>query len=177
MWNIKYILTSILAVIFSFVVHEFSHWICGEFLGYEMKMTLNTVYPALKAYDTQADYMLISAVGPIITLIQTVVFFLLINNSKNLYLFPFLFTSFYLQLLSGVMNFSKPNDLGRISSYFDLGLFTIPILVIILHTFLLYRAINLNQIRKKMIWITVFYVILFSSIWILGNQFFKIILI
>ncbi|HET8858803.1 hypothetical protein [Marivirga sp.] len=177
MWNIKYILISILAVVFSFVVHEFSHWLYGEFLGYDMIMTLNTVYPASGKYNAQSDYMLISAVGPIITLIQTVVFFFLLTRSKNLYFFPFLFNSFYLQLMSGVMNFSRPNDLGRISSYLELGLFTIPILAMLLHSILFFRAIKLNEIKKKSVWITVFYAILFSSIWILTNQFFKVILI
>ncbi|MGJ3236190.1 hypothetical protein [Marivirga sp.] len=177
MWNFKFLLVSILAVVSSFLVHEFGHWLIGEVLGYDMKMTLNTVYPVLSKYDSEADYMLISAIGPIITLLQTIFFFFVLKRSKNLYYFPFLFSSFYLQLLSGVMNFSKPNDLGRISFYFELGLFTIPIIVVFIHIILLLRAIKLNKIRKKSVWITVFYTILFSSIWILGNKFFKIILI
>lgn len=177
MWNIKFLLISVLAVISSFFVHEFGHWLFGELLGYDMKMTLNTVYPVLRKYDSEADYMLISAVGPIITLLQTIIFFLILNKNRNLYLFPFIFSSFYLALLSGIMNLSKPNDLGRISLYFELGLLTLPIVIVILHTFLLLKVITLNQIKKKMIWITVFYVMLFSSIWILTNQFFKIILI
>jgi len=177
MWNLKYILISLSAVVVSFFIHELSHWICGELMGYEMKMTLNTVYPAARKYNSEIDYMIISVVGPMVTLIQTIVFCLIIRKSKNLLFFPFLFTAFYLALLSGIMNFSKPNDLGRISSYFELGLFAIPTVVVAIHAFLLLKTIKEAHIKRTVIWATVLQVMIFSSIWILTNQFFKVVLI
>ena len=62
--SLKYIAYSLIAVILTFLMHEFTHWVMGELLGYEMIMTLNIAYPAKLSYDKDWHYTLISAVGP-----------------------------------------------------------------------------------------------------------------
>lgn len=177
MWTFKFILYSLLAVVITFVVHEFTHWMMGEFLGYEMRMTLNTAYPSARKYDKDWHYAVISAVGPLITLIQASIFYQLIKQYANKYFYPFLFTCFYLELLSGVMNFRHQNDLGRIGVYLNIGLFTLPILFTLIHFLLIYKTSKRENYKMKFILITLFLIILFSSIWILTNQKFKVILI
>ncbi len=177
MWTYKFILYSLLAVVFTFVVHEFAHWIMGEFLGYEMRMTLNTVYPIAGEYNKDWHYAAISSVGPLITLFQAIFFYLLIKQYSNKHLYPFLFTCFYLELLSGIMNFRNPNDLGRIGLYLNIGLFTLPILFTTTHFLLLYKTSKRDNYERKFILTTLLLIILLSSIWILTNQKFKVILI
>src|SRR5262245_35765043 len=109
---VRYALVVLIAVVGSFVIHEFAHWLMGEFLGNDMVMTLNTGYPRAGKYLENWHYDVVSAVGPITTLVQAVVFFLLIRKGGNRLFYPFMFTPFYLELLSGIVNFSKPNDLG-----------------------------------------------------------------
>jgi hypothetical protein len=174
---LRYIVYCLLAVVFSFLLHEFTHWITGEILGYKMEMTLNKVFPLKGSYDKNWHYTLISATGPLVTLLQTLTVFLLIKRTSNSNLYPFLFTSFYLELLSGVMNFSSPNDLGRISRTFNLGLFTIPIAFILCHLILTYKISIKEKYSGKFILKTLLLVILFSSIWILANQKFNIAII
>ena len=41
----KYLLACISAVLFTWIIHEFAHWITSESLGYESVLTLNTVSP------------------------------------------------------------------------------------------------------------------------------------
>lgn len=177
MWTSKFILYSLVAVISTILLHEFTHWIVGEFLGNDMRMTLNSGYPIAGKYKEDWHYPLISAMGPLITLLQAIVFFFLIKRSANKHLYPFLFTCFYMELLSGILTFRRPNDLGRIGMYLDIGLFTLPILFIATHFVLVYLTSKRDHHERKFILITLLLVIVFSSIWIGINQKFKVVLI
>jgi len=177
MWTYKFILYSLLAVVFTFMVHEFTHWTIGEFLGYEMRMTLNIVYPIAGKYNKDWHYAVISSVGPLITLLQAIIFFLLIKHCSNKNFYPFLFTCFYLELMSGVMNFRNPNDLGRIGQYLNIGLFTLPILFTAAHFMLVYKTSKRENYERRFMVTTLLLIILFSSIWVLTNQKYKVTLI
>lgn len=142
-----------------------------------MRMTLNKVYPVNGFYRKDWHYTLVSATGPAVTLLQSLCLFLLIKKTHNRNLYPFLFASFYLELLSGVMNFSKANDLGRISQTFHLGLFTLPVIIITLHFILLYKTIRNENYSLKLTGRTLLLILLFSSIWILLNNRYHVVLI
>ena len=175
--NYKLILYSLLAVVFTFLIHEFAHWTMGEFLGYEMRMTLNTGYPVAGKYEQAWHYTVISAVGPLITLLQAIFFYFLIKKYSNRNMYPFLFTTFYITLLSGLLGFRNPNDLGRIGINLNIGLFTLPLIFTILHFALVYKTYKQEKYERKFNVATLLYIILFSSIWILTNQKFKVILL
>jgi hypothetical protein len=177
MLTYKFVLYSLLAVVFSFMVHEFAHWTMGEFLGYEMRMTLNTGYPIAGKYDKDWHFTVISSVGPLITLLQAIIFYLIIKRYSNANLYPFLFTCFYLELLSGLLTFRNPNDLGRIGKYLNIGLFTLPILFIAIHFMLVYKTSKRENYQCKFILMTILVIILFSSLWVGTNQLYKVILI
>ena len=149
----------------------------GELLGYDMVMTLNTGYPKASRWNTMEDYMIVGAVGPIITLITSGTIFLLIRFEGSKYWFTLLFSCFYLELLSGVLNFRHANDLGRISQYFNIGLFTLSVLFVSIHGWLLYSTILNKKYSRAFVVQTLLWILLFSSIWIMANQKFKIILI
>jgi hypothetical protein len=177
MWTFKFILYTVLAVVVTFVVHEFTHWTMGEILGNEMRMTLNTGYPIAGKYNQDWHYPVVSAVGPLITLVQAITVFFLIKQYSNRNFYPFLFTCFYLELLSGIMTFRKPNDLGRIGDYLNIGLFTLPILFISIHAILLVKTSRRENYSRRFILTTLLLIILFSSIWILTNQKYKVVLV
>ncbi|WP_425392469.1 hypothetical protein [Ekhidna sp.] len=173
----KYIFYTLLAVVFTFLIHEFSHWIMGEFLGYEMRMTLNKVYPNYGKYNKDWHYTIISFVGPLITLVQAIIYYLVISRNNNKNFFPFLFTCFYLELLSGIMNYRNPNDLGRIGTSLNMGLFTLPTVFTSLHFLMLLSIAKKKKYKLKFVVKTLLLVILFSSIWILTNQFYHVVII
>jgi len=170
MQTLKYILLTGCAVIATFLIHEFAHWDMGQFLGYDMVMTLNTVYPVKGSYDQAWHYTLISAIGPLITLSQAFVMYFLIKRNHNQNLYPFLFVCFYMELLSGVMNLINPNDLGRISTSFGLPLLTLPIIFIVVQSYLLYKTTKRECYSTKFILLTLFSTMFFSSVWILMNN-------
>jgi hypothetical protein len=175
--SFKYIICSLIAVILTFLIHESTHWIMGELLGYEMIMTLNTAYPAKLSYDKDWQYTLISAVGPLITLLQALIIYLMIKKTSRIIIYPFLFSCFYLELVSGIMNYRNANDLGRISRSFNLGLFTLPLIFIAIHFIMIYTTSVREKYTSKFNLITFLWILLFSSFWILINKRFNVIIL
>ncbi len=173
----KLVFYSLIAVSFSFLIHELTHWITGELLGYEMRMTLNTAYPINGAYTKPWHYTVTSALGPLMTLFQAIVFYLFIRRNRNKMLFPFLFTAFYLEILSGIMNYRNANDLGRIGRDIDIGIFTLPIIFVAIHYLLLYKTIKREKYDRKFILTTLVLILIFSSILILSRQKYNVVLI
>jgi hypothetical protein len=165
------------AVVFSFLLHEFSHWLMGEALGYDMRMTLNKVYPVAGRYEHDWHYAVISAVGPLITMLQAFVAYRLLQRVHHRGLFPFLFTCFYLELLSGIVSIRNPNDLVRIGGFLNIGTFTLPALFVVVYIWLLYDTIKREQYSRLFVGQTFGWILFFSSVWILTNQQFRIILL
>lgn len=167
----KYLLACIVAVILTWIIHEFTHWITSESLGYESILSLNSVSPMSGQKWTDLDNVYISASGPLITIIQAVIVFMFLNNRNwNKSFYPFLFTPLYMRLLAGGMNFINPNDEGRISEYFGLGVFTLSILVSMILFFLVYKISNKYKLSWKFNTWTTIIVMVVSSILILLDQ-------
>ena len=173
--TVKYIGAGILAVILTWTIHEFAHWLTSELLGYETAMYLNGTSALDNQNVTDLHWNIISAAGPIVTLVQGLVFFLLLKNRRwNKLMYIFLFTVFYMRLLAGLMNFINPNDEGRISNYLGLGTFTLPIIVSGILFFLVHRVSKKYRVDWKLQLATTLVVMVASSVLILADQFFKI---
>jgi hypothetical protein len=75
------------------------------------------------------------------------------------------------------MNYSNVNDLGWISKYLNIGLFTLPIIFVMILFGLLYKTVCARKIYSSLCIPSTRMDTFISSVWILGNQKFKIILI
>ena len=137
--NVKYVAVSGIAVIVSWILHEFAHWSAGEFLGYDMAMTLNRAFPLNGQYHHQPHSTIISAAGPLFTLTEAIVVFALMMHRKRILLFPFLLICFYMRLMATVISIGNPNDEARISSTLELGKFTLPLVMTSILFALLYK--------------------------------------
>lgn len=171
--TLKYVLVIIIAVIFTWSIHEFAHWLTSELLGYKAIMRINGTSLVNGQDPTDLHKSIISASGPIITIIQGLLTFLLLTKSRNWnkYLYVFLFTAFYMRLLAGLMNFINPNDEGRISSFLGIGTFTLPIIVSVILFFMVYRISRKHKLNWKFqLWTTIL-IMIASSILILSDQF------
>ncbi len=173
--TIKYILAGIFTVIVTWIIHEFSHWLISELFGYETIMKLNGTSTVSGENPTDLHKNIISASGPIVTIIQGLIAFLLLKSRNwNKYLYLFLFTAFYMRFLAGLMNFINPNDEGRISAFLEIGTFTLPIIVSGLLFFMVYKISRKNKLNWKFqLWTTII-IMVSSSILILSDQFFGI---
>jgi len=125
--NTAYVFITFLAVVATWEIHEFAHWLAGRILGYQMAMTLNKSY-SLQG-TTAAHAQIISGAGPLVTLGEAVLVFILMDRSNRRLLYPFLFTCFYCRLLAALISFRNLNDEARISKFLRIGTFTLPLLM------------------------------------------------
>jgi hypothetical protein len=175
--SFKYILMTLIAVGLSWLIHEFAHWATGELLGNAMSMTLNTAYPRSGNYKAENDAMIVDAAGPIITLIQALVFYFILRKSGGNLLFPFLLVPLYMRTVAGIMNFINLNDEGRISRDLGIGPLTIPLLVFGILGYLAYTTSTFKGYNGKFIASSILLIMLLSSVLILVDQALKIILL
>ncbi|WP_421889244.1 hypothetical protein [Marinoscillum sp.] len=173
--SLSYVIATSVAVIFTWAIHEFAHWLTSESFGHETIMRLNGTSPIDGQKVTDWQRVFISAAGPLITLLQAFIVFLILKSGKwNKNLYPFLFTAFYMRLMAGFMNFINPNDEGRISAFLGLGTFTIPILITVLLFLMVYKTSQKHHLNWKFQLATTLMVMIFSSILILSDQFWGI---
>jgi hypothetical protein len=170
----KYIIASLLAVVFSFFFHELSHWLAGKMLGYNMTMTLNAVTITKGVYLKSWHENFVSAAGPVFTILQAIVAYKIITHNKNMLLYPFLFFPLYMRSLAGVLNFINLNDEGRISNSIGIGTFTLSILVCSLLLFLVIKVSKQNNLSKRFQFINFILAMVFSSVIIMADQFLHI---
>ncbi len=171
----KYILAVIGAVLFTWLIHEFAHWLTGELLGYESIMRLNGTSFVTDRMPTDWHKMAISASGPVITILQGLSIYLILKfRHWNKYLYPLLFTAFYMRLLAGLMNVVHPNDEGRIGIFLDIGLFTISAIVTGFLLLMVYSISRKHKLSWKFQLITTLMIMTAISVLILSDQFFEI---
>jgi len=177
--RLVYFIWVAVAVVFTWLIHEFGHWATGTLLGYPMKMTLNTAGLVEGAFSTTWHRLVVSSAGPVITLIQAGVVFVLLRKRSAAALYPFLFVPFYMRLMAGVINVISLNDEGRVSQALGLGTYTLPALVTLALLVLVIQASRSTVLGRPAFKArfqigTTLAVMLFSSILILADQFLTI---
>lgn len=172
--TLTYILAIICAVLFTWLIHEFAHWLAGTLLGYESIMKLNSVSYAESENPTEIHKMIVSAAGPIITILQAIFAFFLLKSQWNKYIYTVLFTAFYMRFVAGLLNIIHLNDEGRISVFLGIGAFTLPIIVSGFLFYLVYVISRKYKLNWKFQLATYLGVMFVSSILILSDQFFRI---
>lgn len=171
-FNLNYFFVALIAVLLTWEVHEFAHWAMGTILGYDMVMTMNTAYATSDAKE--GHQQVISAAGPVITLIEAILIFLLMRRNNNKLLYSFLFTCLYCRLLATFISIWNLNDEARVSKYLGVGNFTLPLMMSAILFFLVYKISRQYGFGKKFNFINLGLVMLFSSIIILSDQFFHL---
>ncbi len=169
----QYVLICAVAVFLSWILHEGAHWLTAEALGYNATLNLNSVSLAEGVYHN-GDEHLVSAAGPLFTILQALVVFVLLLRSRNRNWYPFLFVPLYMRAMAGVLNAINLNDEGRISNSLGLGTYTLSLLVCAFLAFLVYRASKTCGYRAGFQWINILLTMLFSSIIILADQAFNL---
>jgi len=131
-FNISYIAIVGGIVFLTFALHELAHYLMGVALGYPMHITLNSVFLAEGSYDPAWHKQIVSAAGPVFTIITAIVFYILLRKKESIYAYSVLFTAFIMRLMAGLISLSSPNDEARISESLGIGRMTLPLIVILL---------------------------------------------
>ncbi|MEM7353538.1 MAG: hypothetical protein AAF657_22260 [Acidobacteriota bacterium] len=162
------------SVALTWLIHELAHWATGTLLGYRMYMTLNSAGLAAGEYEIAWHGLAVSSAGPVITLLQAGVVFLILRKTPIAALYPFLFVPFYMRLLAGALNLIHLNDEGRVGQALGLGTYTIPAIVSLVLLGLVIQASRRAGLEARFQAGTTLAVMFFSSILILLDQFQKI---
>jgi hypothetical protein len=109
------------------LLHESAHWLMGTALGLDMQFGLNVVRYITPAEPWQR--MLADVAGPVVTILQGLLAWVLVRRSASPTAFAFLYTAAFSRLVAGLVSFLHPNDEARVSLYFGLGKWTLPVLV------------------------------------------------
>jgi hypothetical protein len=167
MQALKYAIVTCAAVVTTFVIRQFAYWDIGQFLGYDMIMTLHHVRPVQGSYDVPWHDTLVSIMGPAVTVAQASLVFALIkrNHSKNLY--PLLPACFSVEWLAGVLNLTRLSGMRAVSLVPGFLLLTLPVILLMVHAFFVYKTTLREHYEDKFILPVYFYAVLFSSAWVL----------
>jgi hypothetical protein len=125
---------------FSYLFHEFGHWIVGEILGYDMIYSLNYVWLKKGHYLYESHNLYVSIGGPAFTILLAVVSLLILEKYLTIYAYPVLFFQMVLRFFSLVFGGFGKQDEARISLTMGLGTYTVGIIVIIILLLIVIRA-------------------------------------
>lgn len=109
------------------LLHESGHWLMGTALGIDVRFGLNGV-PYLSP-TAPWQRALADAAGPLVTVVQAIVAYLMVRRSASLKAFAFLYAAAFMRLVAGLVSVMHPNDEARLGMYLGLGKWTLPVLV------------------------------------------------
>ena len=138
--NLKVALLFIPVAFLTYLFHEFGHWITGEMLGNDMVLSLNNATARSGYYIDQTHDLYISMGGPIFTILQAILFLVLIEITKSIYAYPFVFFAAFSRFFSIVFGGFSQQDEARISAILDIGTYTIAIVVLLVLFLIVWRT-------------------------------------
>ena len=168
--NIQLILAIGIFVFLSFFFHELAHYLMGTLLGYDMTMTLNSVTLAEGTYAHDWERQLVSAAGPIFTILTAIIFYYVLRKKDNTYVYILLFIAFIQRFLASGISFVNPNDEARISAALGIGKMTLPILVSILLFGMVYKVASTYKYHWKFNLINYFIISFFIAALVFTDQ-------
>jgi hypothetical protein len=133
----------------SYLFHEFGHWIVGEILGNDMVYSLNLVWPKSGHYVQASHDVYVSSGGPVFTILLSLFFWLIIEKTKTVYVYPVVFFQMFLRFFAlGFGGFGKQDE-ARISAMLGIGTYTVAFIVVLILLLMLLRASRLLKITLK----------------------------
>ncbi len=125
---------------FSYLFHEFGHWIVGEILGNDMVYSLNYVWPRDGHYLNESHNLYVSIGGPAFTILLAMASLLILLKYSTVYAYPVLFFQFVSRFFSLVFGGFSKQDEARISPILGLGTYTVGIIILIILLLIVIRA-------------------------------------
>ncbi|MDY0990401.1 hypothetical protein SOM12_23435 [Flavobacterium sp. CFBP9031] len=172
--DLKYILIILIVVFLSTLFHELAHWCTGEILGNKMTASLNSVNLVSGEYKNEWNRNVVTAAGPLFTILQAIVTYILLNKYPKKELYPFLLFTLVMRFWAGLANLLGPNDEGRLGLSFGIGLLTISFIVCSFLFFLIYKSSKKHHFGLKFNLISFLLCSLFLIALSFINEYFKI---
>jgi hypothetical protein len=133
----------------TYLFHECGHWTVGELLGNHMVLGLNSADVSGGGYAGPSDALLVSLGGPMFTLLQAFVAWLIVERTESMAAYPFLFFAAFCRFFSIVLGGHALQDEARIASLMHLPGFVPAIGVLSLLAGLVWRGTRVLKLPAK----------------------------
>jgi hypothetical protein len=130
MKNIVFLVWLGLIVVLTFTVHELAHGLAGAALGFDMRVGINGASPIDAARIDPLQRDVVTAAGPVITLAQGLCAAMIAWASGWIGAFQVSAAALSMRILAAGASLRTPNDEARLGLSWDLGFWTLHILVI-----------------------------------------------
>lgn len=149
--NWKVALLMIPVAFLTYLFHEFGHWIVGELLGNEMILSLNNAAPLTGDYIRKTDGLYVLMGGPVFTILQAIIFLIVIEKTKSVYAYPAVFFAGFIRFFSILFGGFNLQDEAKISAILNIGTYTIAAIVLLILSLIIWRSGYLLTLRPKAI--------------------------
>ncbi len=129
-FNLIVFLLFIPAGYITFLFHEFGHWIMGKSLGYDTVITLNSFRIKSEQILSSREIVLMNLGGPLFTIIQAIIFMIIIEKYKTIYAYPFVFFPVFMRWITLTIGTFKGQDEAKISTMLNIGTYTVALIVL-----------------------------------------------
>jgi len=146
---IRLILTLLVAAYASFAFHELGHWLAGRLLGYEVAMDLNGTWIKGGQFTKVSHALYFYIGGPAFTLLQAVIALVIIERTKAVFVYPFVFFPAMMRVFPLAFRGYGAEDEARISAIMGLGTYTVGIVVCSILFVLLWRGSRTLKLNLK----------------------------
>ena len=149
--NWKVALLMIPVAFLTYLFHEFGHWAVGELLGNKMTLSLNNAAPFSGNYIRETDGLFTLMGGPAFTILQAIIFLIVIEITKSVYAYSFVFFAGFIRFFSILFGGFNFQDEAKISAILNIGIYTIAAIVLVILFLIVWRGTYLLKLNIKAI--------------------------
>ncbi len=147
----KVIIAFIPIAFFTYLFHEFGHWVFGELSGNDMTLSLNNSAPK-NGHFTDDSAALWSAIGgPFFTIIQGLIFLFLTSLTKSIYAYSLVFFGVFSRFFSIFFGGIDLQDEARIASMLDWNKYLVAAIVLTILLLILWKTNRIMKLKMKAI--------------------------
>lgn len=135
--------------LFTYLFHEFGHWILGELMGNAMTFSLNTSTPKNGHFLTGQDSLVSAIGGPLFTIVQATVFLIVTRKSGSVYAYSMVFMAAFSRFFSIIFGGISRQDEFRIASMLNVNEYWVALIVLFFLFMLLWRSSWIMHLHLK----------------------------
>ena len=147
--NWKVALAFIPIAFFTYLFHEFGHWIIGEILGNDMMLSLNSSNVRSGGLISDTHNLYISIGGPAFTILQALIFLLITEKTKSIYAYSVLFFAVFCRFFSIIFGGFSEQDEARISTMLNINEYLIAVIVLLILFMILWKSNSIMNLKMK----------------------------
>lgn len=134
---------------FTYLFHEFGHWIVGEILGNDMMLSLNSSNARSGVLIDDTHNLYISIGGPAFTILQALIFLLITKKTKSIYAYSVAFFAVFCRFFSIIFGGFSQQDEARISSMLNTNKYLVAMIVLLVLLIIIWRCNRIMRLKMK----------------------------